>query len=83
MTESDINNHAVMYSVLCHAIYKLGKIFPTEFVAYKLTNLHTVVRVYTVATVYILEKFGGSCTGQGKFIVVSKFQVSRNTTEAN
>ena len=36
---------------------------------YKLTNLHTVVRMYNVTTVYILEKFGGRCTGQGKFIV--------------
>ena len=34
---------------------------------YKLTNLHTVVRVYNVITDYILETFGGSCTGQGKF----------------
>ena len=27
-----MNIHAVMYSVFCHAIYKLGKICPTEFV---------------------------------------------------
>ena len=38
---------------------------------YRLTNLHTVVRVYKLTTVYILEKFGGSCTGQGKFNVCS------------
>ena len=39
--------------------------------------------VYNVTTVYILEKFGGSSTGQGKFVVCSYFQVSTNTAEAN
>ena len=38
---------------------------------YKLTNLHTVVQVYSVTTVYILEKFGASFTGQRKLIECS------------
>ena len=49
----------------------MGKIFLTDFVDVQADHMHnffTVVRAYNVTTVYISEKFGGSSTGQGKFI---------------
>ena len=54
--------------------WAIGKIFPTKFVGVQADQREyccTSVALYNVTTVYILEKFGGSCTGQGKCIVYS------------
>ena len=53
--------------------WAIGKIFLTEFVGVQSDQPAYFVQVYSVTTVYILEKCCGSCTGQGKLIECSLF----------